>query len=122
DPIRAQHLVLDLVERRLPARYGLNPMTDIQVLSPMYRGAVGVHSLNEELQARLNPRAIAEVEWSGRMLRVGDKVMVGRNNYDKGVFNGDVGWIRSIDKDKARLKVEFLEEAGPLLVEYEFHE
>jgi len=122
DPIRVQHLVLDLVQRRLPARYHLNPMTDIQVLSPMYRGPTGVNSLNEELQARLNPRASAELEWGGRTLRVGDKVMQVRNNYDKAVFNGDVGWVRSIHKDNSSINVEFLEESGPLLVKYEFHE
>lgn len=122
DPQRAQELVLDLVQRRLPARYKFNPMTDIQVLAPMYKGPLGVTSLNEELQARLNPQAIAQVEWGGRMLRVGDKVMQMRNNYDKNVFNGDVGWIRSISKENAMVKVEFIEEAGPLLVSYEFHE
>ncbi len=100
----------------------LKPMTDIQVLAPMYKGATGVHMLNEELQARLNPRAFAEIEWGGRVIRVGDKVMQIRNNYDKGVFNGDVGWVRSINKENSTLKVEFLEEAGPLLVSYEFHE
>jgi exodeoxyribonuclease V alpha subunit len=122
DPFRAQQLVLDLVQRRLPARYGLNPMTDIQVLAPMYKGPTGVTILNEELQARLNPRAFAEVEWGGRVIRVGDKVMQLKNNYDKGVFNGDVGWVRSINKDNASLKVEFLEEAGPMLISYEFSE
>src|SRR2546427_2056626 len=122
DPIRAQRLILDLVQRRLPARYGFNPMTDIQVLAPMCRGPIGVNSLNEELQARLNPRAFAEIEWGGRVIRVGDKVMQVRNNYDKGVFNGDVGWVRNINKENSTLKVEFLEEAGPLLVAYEFHE
>ncbi|GAC1423079.1 MAG: ATP-dependent RecD-like DNA helicase [Ktedonobacteraceae bacterium] len=122
DPLRAQHLILDLVQRRLPARYSFNPMTDIQVLAPMYKGAVGVISLNEELQARLNPSAIAQVEWGGNKLRVGDKVMQIRNNYDKGVFNGDVGWIRAINKENATIKVEFVEEAGPLYVSYEFHE
>jgi exodeoxyribonuclease V alpha subunit len=88
----------------------------------MYRGPTGVHSLNEELQAHLNPRAFAEIEWGGRVIRVGDKVMQVRNNYDKGVFNGDVGWVRSINKENSNLKVEFLEEAGPLLVSYEFAE
>jgi exodeoxyribonuclease V alpha subunit len=122
DPVRAQQLVLDFVQRRIPKHYHLNPMTDIQVLSPMYRGPVGVNSLNEELQARLNPEAPASLEWGGRVFRVGDKVMQQRNDYDKGVFNGDVGWIRSIQKENSTLKVEFLEEAGPLLVSYEFHE
>src|SRR2546421_7106503 len=97
-------------------------MTDIQVLSPMYRGPTGVNSLNEELQARLNPKAFAEIEWGGRVRRVGDKGMQVRNNYDKGVFNGDVGWVRSINKENSNLKVEFLEEAGPLLVSYDSNE
>ena len=122
DPARMQQLVLDLVQRRLPTRYNLNPKTDIQVLAPMYRGPVGVTTLNEELQARLNPRASAEVEWGGRIIRVGDKVMQVRNNYDKGVFNGDVGWVRSINREDSELHVEFQEEAGPLLVAYEFAE
>lgn len=122
DPVRIQQLVLDLVQRRLPTRYGFNPMTDIQVLAPMYKGPVGVTSLNEHLQARLNPSSFAQVEWGGRILRLGDKVMQMRNNYDKGVFNGDIGWIRSISKENATLKVEFQEEAGPLIVSYEFHE
>jgi exodeoxyribonuclease V alpha subunit len=122
DPVRTQQLILDLVQRRLPARYGLNSITDIQVLAPMYKGPTGVNVLNEELQARLNPRAFAEIEWGGRVLRVGDKVMQVRNNYDKGVFNGDVGWIRAINREDSCLKVEFLEEAGPMLVSYEFSE
>ena len=122
DPIRAQHLVLDFVQRRIPKHYRLNPITDIQVLSPMYKGPMGVTSLNEELQARLNPDASVILEWGGHVFRLGDKVMQVRNDYDKGVFNGDVGWIRFIDKENSVVKVEFLEEAGPLLVSYHFHE
>lgn len=122
DPLRVQKLILDLVQRRLPARYSFHPISDIQVLAPMYKGPVGVHNLNEELQARLNPNAIAQVEWGGNAFRVGDKVMQIRNNYDKGVFNGDVGWIRAINRENATVKVEFVEEAGPLYVSYEFHE
>ena len=122
DPIRAQHLVLDFVQRRIPNHYHLNPMTDIQVLSPMYRGPLGVTSLNEELQARLNPGAKVTLEWGGQVFCLDDKVMQVRNDYDKGVFNGDVGWIRIIDKENSSLTVEFWEEAGPLLVSYHFHE
>src|SRR6266496_3608111 len=122
DPIRAQHLVLDFVQRRIPTHYHLNPMTDIQVLSPMYKGPLGVTNLNEELQARLNPGALVSLEWGGRVLRLGDKAMQVRNDYDKGVFNGDVGWIGAIDKENSTIKVEFFEEAGPLLVSYHFHE
>jgi exodeoxyribonuclease V alpha subunit len=122
DPIKAQHLVLDFVQRRIPTHYHLNPMTDIQVLSPMYKGPLGVTNLNEELQARLNPSASETLEWGGHVLRLNDKVMQVRNDYDRGVFNGDVGWIRAIDKENSTVKVEFLEEAGPLLVSYHFHE
>ncbi|GCE24704.1 ATP-dependent RecD-like DNA helicase [Dictyobacter alpinus] len=122
DPFRAQQLVIDLVKRRLPAKYHFNPIADIQVLAPMYKGAVGVKLLNERLQEQLNPSALAQVEWSDRLYRVGDKVMQTRNNYDKGVFNGDVGFIRRIDRENMVVKVEFSEEAGPLMVEYEFHE
>ena len=63
-----------------------------------------------------------EIEWGDRIIRVGDKVMQVRNNYDKGVFNGDVGWVRGINKEDSNLKVEFLEEAGPMIVSYEFAE
>ncbi len=122
DPLRAQKLILDLVQRRLPTRYHFNPVSDIQVLAPMYKGAVGVTLLNERLQAQLNPSSFAQVEWGDRIFRMGDKVMQTKNDYDKGVFNGDVGFIRRIDKESATLKVEFLEEAGPLLVDYAFHE
>src|SRR5579875_205033 len=122
NPQLLQQLIVDLVSHRLPARYRFNPMTDIQVLSPMYKGVVGVDNLNTELQARLNPPPKAQVEWSGRVFRVGDKVMQLRNNYDKGVFNGDVGWIREINREGATVIVEFVEEAGPLHVQYEFHE
>ncbi len=122
NPVRAQRLVLDFVQNRIPKHYALNPMTDIQVLTPMYRGPLGVNSLNEELQAHLNPNAQATIEWGGRVFRVGDKVMQQRNDYDKDVFNGDVGWIRAINRENSTVKVEFLEEAGPLIVSYEFHE
>ncbi len=122
DPLKVQHLLLDLVQRRLPARYHFKPATDIQVLAPMYRGPVGVSILNEKLQERLNPQPMQQIEWSGHKFGVGDKVMQMRNNYDKGVFNGDVGWIRSINKETATLKVEFVEEAGPLFVDYDFRE
>ncbi|WP_069801638.1 SF1B family DNA helicase RecD2 [Thermogemmatispora onikobensis] len=122
EPQRARSLILDLVGRRLPGRYHLHPQADIQVLSPMYRGPLGVISLNESLQQRLNPRSEGELLLGRHHLRIGDKVMQVRNDYDKGVFNGDLGWIRRIDHQAATVTVEFQEEAGPLLVEYEFAE
>ena len=115
DPLRAQQLILDLVQRRLPARYDFNPISDIQVLAPMYRGAVGVTLLNERLQAHLNPHAFAQMEWGGRIFRAGDKVMQTRNNYDKGVFNGDVGFIRRIDRRMPRSKSSFWKKPGHCL-------
>lgn len=122
DPMRVQRRVLDYVQNRIPHHYHLNPLSEIQVLTPMYKGVVGVSLLNEELQARLNPTTAGMLEWGGHTFRLGDKVMQIRNDYDKGVFNGDIGWVRQINKENSTLKVEFQEEAGPLLVEYEFHE
>jgi len=122
DPMRVQQRVLDYVQRRIPHHYKLNPLSEIQVLAPMYKGVVGVSLLNEELQARLNPHAAGLLEWNGHSFRVGDKVMQVRNDYDKGVFNGDIGWIQQINREDSTVRVEFQEEAGPLLVEYEFHE
>lgn len=122
DPMRVQQRVIDYVQNRIPRHYRLNPLSDIQVLSPMYKGVVGVSLLNEELQKRLNPTPAATLEWNGHTFRVGDKVMQVRNDYDKGVFNGDIGWIRHINRENSTLKVEFQEEAGPQLVAYEFHE
>ncbi|HEY1354176.1 MAG TPA: ATP-dependent RecD-like DNA helicase [Ktedonobacteraceae bacterium] len=122
DPVRVQQRVLDYVQRRIPQHYQLNPRSEIQVLSPMYKGAVGVSLLNEELQACLNPHPTEVLAWGGHAFRVGDKVMQVRNNYDKGVFNGDIGWIHQIDKERAWLAVEFQEEAGLQIVQYDFSE
>jgi exodeoxyribonuclease V alpha subunit len=119
DPSHAQRLIVDLVCRRLPARYDLDPVRDIQVLAPMYRGPAGVLALNEALQAHLNPLADAAPLAAGRALDVGDKVMQLRNNYDKGVYNGDVGRVVRRDADSRQLAVEFLEETGPITLVYE---
>jgi exodeoxyribonuclease V alpha subunit len=99
DPERLQQLILDLVARRLPARFRLDPLEDIQVLTPMNRGVIGAVQLNAALQAALNPggAGVAEVMRGGRVFRVGDRVMQIRNNYDKEVFNGDIGRIARID-------------------------
>ena len=92
DPDEAAALVVDLVSSRIPKKFGLKP-SDIQVLAPMYRGAAGVMNLNLLLQAALNPPAPAKPErkMGGTLFRVGDRVMQTRNNYDKDVFNGDIG-------------------------------
>jgi exodeoxyribonuclease V alpha subunit len=99
DPERLQQLIVDLVSRRLPTRYHFDPVEDIQVLTPMHRGAVGAAQLNAALQATLNPArpGVMEVMRGERVFRVGDRVMQVRNNYDKGVYNGDIGRIAGID-------------------------
>jgi exodeoxyribonuclease V alpha subunit len=98
DPQRAAELCVELVATRIPRRFGLTP-DEIQVLSPMHRGAVGVGALNESIQAALNPSnpGRAERRVGNRLYRVGDRVMQVRNNYDKDVYNGDIGVIRAID-------------------------
>jgi len=99
DPAAAAELLVDVVKQRIPRRFGLDALDDIQVLAPMYRGAIGVVALNEALQEALNPSLArkAERRLAGRLYRVGDKVIQTRNNYDKDVFNGDIGRIHSFD-------------------------
>ncbi|HEU0025616.1 MAG TPA: AAA family ATPase, partial [Ktedonobacterales bacterium] len=123
-PEAAQRLVVDLVGRRLPARYGFDPIRDIQTLAPMYRGPVGVTALNDALQARLNPGGDG-VSFGTLTLRPGDKVMQTRNNYDKGpagVFNGDVGYVVAADTAEGRVAVSFPDGEGETLITYEAHE
>ncbi|MBN1201060.1 MAG: ATP-dependent RecD-like DNA helicase [Anaerolineae bacterium] len=99
DPTAAAELLVNIVQERIPHRFGYDPMRDIQVLAPMYRGPVGVSALNESLQATLNPpqQRIVERRLAGRLFRKGDKVIQMRNNYEKDVFNGDIGWVHSFD-------------------------
>ena len=99
DPETAADLVVDLVKTRIPRKFGYHPFDDIQVLSPMYRGAVGVSNLNARLQEALNPPSLAKNErrLAGRVFRLGDKVMQTRNNYDKEVYNGDIGRVVRLD-------------------------
>lgn len=101
--------VVELARRRLPAKYGFDPLADIQVLAPMNRGAVGVRNLNVLLQAALNPSRGdgMEVERFGAMYRAGDKVIQIRNNYDKDVFNGDIGRIERVDAEERAVVVNF---------------
>jgi exodeoxyribonuclease V alpha subunit len=96
---KLQQLIVDLALQRLPAKYGLDPRLDIQVLTPMHRGPIGAGQLNTALQAALNPPRNGEMELlrGGRIFRIGDRVLQLRNNYDKGVYNGDLGWISNID-------------------------
>ena len=117
EPEAAANAVVRICAERIPARFGLRPMRDVQVLCPMNRGDVGVHRLNDRLREALNP-AGTEVTRFGRTFRVGDRVLQSVNNYDKDVFNGDLGWVTGVDHAVGRITVNF-EEAG---VEYDFSE
>jgi exodeoxyribonuclease V alpha subunit len=106
DPEHARDTLIELVTQRIPNRFGLDPVRDVQVLTPMNRGPAGAIALNEALQAALNPRGDALVR-GARTYRVGDKVMQLRNDYDKNVFNGDVGFITSIDPEEMAMTIRF---------------
>ncbi|HSM58023.1 MAG TPA: ATP-dependent RecD-like DNA helicase [Candidatus Sulfomarinibacteraceae bacterium] len=99
DPDELVDLLVGIVKNRIPHKFGLHPLDDIQVLSPMYNGSAGVNNLNDRLQAALNPPSSRKPErrLSGRAYRAGDKVMQTVNNYDKNVYNGDIGRITTID-------------------------
>lgn len=124
-PRHARSMILELVSQRIPRRFGLDPMRDIQVLCPMYRGDAGADALNRQLQDLLNPGQI-EIERGGRRFRIGDKVLQSRNDYEREVWNGDVGTITFLDKGAALAHVRFadrdhryrFEELGDLLPAY----
>ncbi|NOR83079.1 MAG: ATP-dependent RecD-like DNA helicase [Ardenticatenales bacterium] len=109
DPDKAAVLLVDVVKNRIPRKFNLDPSRDIQVLSPMYRGSMGVTNLNEMLQEALNPPAPNRPErrMGGRTLRVGDRLMQTRNNYEKGVYNGDIGRLAVLDRVEQTVVVDF---------------
>ena len=119
DPEDGVSKIIEIVKNRLPKRFGFDPIKDVQVLCPMNRGGLGARALNVELQKALNP-PVDEVfiERFGFTYRVGDKVMQTDNDYDKEVFNGDVGYVRRIDPDSQELVIEFDDKP----VEYQFGE
>ncbi len=106
EPAAVAEEIVQIVKRKVPERWDYDAVRDIQVIAPMYRGAAGVNNLNERLQNELNgdPRQ-AQVKLGNRIFRVGDKVMQTRNNYDKEVFNGDIGFIDSIDTSDNSLEI-----------------
>ena len=112
--------LVSLVRDRLPKHLGVDPIEGIQILSPMHRGSLGIKELNLRLQAALNPRSEYRDEYQafGNLFRIGDKVIQTSNNYDKEVFNGDIGRIRSLDKEERQAVVRF----GKREVIYEFGE
>ena len=97
DPETAVPRIIELVSNRIPRRFGLDPIRDVQVLCPMNRGGVGARSLNIELQAALNPAGDRKVERFGWTFAPGDKVMQIENDYDKEVYNGDIGYVTSVE-------------------------
>ncbi len=106
DPEDVLKLIVEMVRDRIPKRFGLNPVDEIQVLTPMHKGVVGAGNLNLELQNALNPSK-EEISRGGRSFRVGDKVMQIKNNYDKEVFNGDIGRIAGIDIEAQEAVLSF---------------
>ena len=107
DPETAVARIVELTKTRIPKRFGLDPIRDIQVLCPMNRGGVGARSLNIELQAVLNPAGDEKVERFGWTFAPGDKVMQIENDYDKEVYNGDIGTINRVDTNAGEIVVIF---------------
>jgi len=109
NPDEAASWVIDVVCERIPRKFGLDPKDQVQVLAPMYRGVCGVNALNERLQASLNPANPKKAEklLFGQLFRVGDKLMQIQNNYDKDVFNGDIGVLAGLDLTQHSLAVSF---------------
>lgn len=106
DPEEVLKTILDLVTGRLPRSFGFDPVDDIQVLTPMHKGIVGAANLNAQLQKELNPSG-EEVPRANRSFRIRDKVMQIKNNYDKEVFNGDIGRITRIDRENREVIISF---------------
>ena len=117
-PEQIHEILLQVVTKRIPSRFGLHPVRDVQVLTPMNRGGLGAHSLNAELQKTLNEKGEPKVTRFGTTFAPGDKVIQTVNNYDKEVFNGDIGQITEIDIEEGLLNVEY----DGKTVEYEFGE
>ena len=110
--------LMQVVLERIPQRFNLHPVNDIQVLAPMNRGGLGARSLNIELQQRLNGVSEPKVTRYGSIYAPGDKVIQQVNNYDKEVFNGDIGVVLSVDIEESLLQIQFDER----IVDYEFNE
>ena len=107
DPETAVSRIVELVKTRIPRRFGLDPVREIQVPCPMNRGGAGARSLNIELQAALNPAGERKVERFGWTFAPGDKVMQIENDYDKEVYNGDIGQVADVDPEEGELTARF---------------
>jgi len=106
DPEKVVDIILELTKTRIPRRFGYDPFNDIQVLTPMHRGTIGAANLNDRLQRELNPGQ-DRVTRGDRGFRIHDKVMQIKNNYDKVVFNGDIGKITRIDSFSQKVVIQF---------------
>jgi exodeoxyribonuclease V alpha subunit len=117
DPDTVIKTIVELCRERIPQRFNLHPRKDLQVLTPMHKGKVGTINLNQVLQKALNPNP-ALVESQGNLFKRGDKVMHLINNYQKEVFNGDIGTINSIDNTQREISVDYYGRTVP----YDFEE
>ena len=106
DPEKVLKKIVMLASERIPDHFGFHPIRDIQVMTPMHRGVIGVIRLNDELQKAMNPGRPG-INCGNKVLRVGDKMMQMTNNYDKDVFNGDIGWISRIDEEDREVVIDF---------------
>jgi exodeoxyribonuclease V alpha subunit len=107
DPEDGVAKIVEIVRKRIPARFNLDPVRDIQVLCPMNRGGLGARSLNLELQRVLNPPGDGAIQRFGWTFGIGDKVMQVENDYDKEVYNGDLGFVCAVDAEAGEVLVEF---------------
>ena len=107
DLLRTQNIIVKLVSDSIPNKFGLDPATDIQVMTPIHKGDVGTITLNKALQKKLNSSQQSSVSHKNITFCVGDKVMQTKNNYEDEVFNGNIGFIRGIERDGARIYVDF---------------
>ena len=106
DPEKTLNQILTLCSERIPKHFEFHPIRDIQVLTPMHKGVIGAINLNIELQKRLNPDQQG-ITHGSRAFKLHDKVMQIVNNYDKEVFNGDIGWVSRIDQEDRELTIDF---------------
>jgi exodeoxyribonuclease V alpha subunit len=106
DPEKILARILELVKERIPLRFGFDPISEVQVLTPMHKGLLGAGNLNAELQKGLNSSP-KELTRGGKTFKLNDKVMQIRNNYDKEVFNGDIGRVCGLDLEEQEMRVNF---------------
>lgn len=117
DPEKAVQMIAKLTRESIPKKFGFNPLTDIQILSPMQKGILGARNLNQTMQRILNPHG-EEVERFGTVFRCGDRVMQTENDYDKEVYNGDLGTIEHLDHENTEAQIRYEDR----VVQYDFRE